>query len=218
MHWHLNLLAFHNRGRLALLNGTLADDFLPALLALCGGGYRVVVGQHDATANLLATATRLLGGTGGFLLLLILTVVVRGGLGVRMVLLQIAVEGGRFASVMIFLLGGGGRCYRSMTVAENDDGLTVPLLLLLLLLGVSRLLLLLLLRLGLLMVWMMVMVILFRFVLVRRCGGFLGSHIFLFDGFLPLVAVFVVQLLLHLLLMTTLLLMLASNKFILFSL
>lgn len=69
--------------------------------------------------------------------------VVGGAFVVRMILLQIAVEGGRFAGVVIFLFGrGGGSCSRccSMSVAEDDDRLPIPLLLLLLLLGIVWLL------------------------------------------------------------------------------
>lgn len=207
VHRDLNLLAFHYGGRLALLNGTLADDLLPALLALHRGpGWHRAARQHGTT-HLLASsarAARLLGGTGRFLLLF--AVVVRSSFAVRMILLQVAVEGGRFAGVMIFLLDGSCR-YCSFVV--NDDRFTVPLLLLLLLLGIVRLL-----RLRLLMRMLMVLmvVILLRIVLLSR-GGFLRSHVLLFDGFLPLVAVLVVQLLLKLVLVTTLQLLLQLIPF-----
>lgn len=206
VHRDLNLLAFHYGGRLALLNGTLADDLLPALLALHRGpGWHRAARQHGTTHRLAssARAARLLGGTGRFLLLF--AVVVRSSFAVRMILLQVAVEGGRFAGVMIFLLDGS--C-RHCPFVVNDDRFTVPLLLLLLL-GIVRLL-----RLRLLMRMLMVLmvVILFRIVLLSR-GGFLRSHVLLFDGFLPLVAVLVVQLLLKLVLMTTLQLLLQLIPF-----
>lgn len=65
----------------------------------------------------------MLGRAAGFLLL-IFAVVVRS-LVVRVVLLQLAVEGRRLAGVMFFLFD----CY-CMSIAEYDDRFTASLLLL----------------------------------------------------------------------------------------
>lgn len=72
---------------------------------------------------LLTAVTRLLSRTGGFLILLIFAVIVRSFI-VRVGLLQLAVEGCRFAGVMFFLFGSYG-----MPITEYDNGLTVSLLL-----------------------------------------------------------------------------------------
>lgn len=189
---NLDFLALHRCG-LALLNGALSNDFLPSFLTL-HGGYAAVL-QHSACESTLpAASTSLLHWAGGFLLLLILAVIIRGfAVGVTLFQTAVciavaAVEGGRFTCIVLVLL-------RRVSVrAENDDGLAISLLLLLLLLTTSVvrlllvLLLLLLLRRRLLMLLLLLMVMIFLSLDFVRL---LWSYIFFFDGFLSLVFVMI---------------------------